>query len=98
MIALHLWSSLPKHLLQQVKLLPANAQAPPAGYFTNADTQKDLAAPAAAAFFQQGHLQALLPVLRASSSSHPRLHSVWPTILALLPPGFTAVKVSLAAP
>lgn len=93
LLALHLWPSLPKSLLQEVKLLPADTKPPPKGYFTDPDTLKDLAAPAAAAFFTEQHLQRLLPVLRASSSSHPRLHSVWLTIFALLLPGFTAVKV-----
>ena len=49
---------------------------------------------AAAAFFSEQHLQILSPVLKGSSSSHPRLHSLWPTLLALLLPGFKAVKVS----
>lgn len=93
LLALHLWPSLPQSLLHDIKLLPAGAEPPPTDYFTNADAHKDLAGPAAAAFFAEKHLQKLLPVLRASSSSHPRLHSVWPTILALLLPGFTAVKV-----
>ncbi|KAL3158646.1 hypothetical protein ABBQ32_011390 [Trebouxia sp. C0010 RCD-2024] len=92
LLALHLWPSLPQSLLHDIKLLPAGAEPPPTDYFTNADAHKDLAGPAAAAFFAEKHLQKLLPVLRASSSSHPRLHSVWPTILALLLPGFTAVK------
>ena len=93
LLALHLWPSLPEPLLHNVKLLPAGAKPPPKGYFSNPDTPKDLAAPAAAAFFAEKHLQMLMPVLRASSSSHPRLHSVWLTLFALLLPGFTAVKV-----
>ncbi|KAL3135482.1 hypothetical protein ABBQ38_005962 [Trebouxia sp. C0009 RCD-2024] len=92
LLALHLWPSLPQSLLRNIKLLPAGAEPPPTGYFTNPDAPTDLAGPAAAAFFAEKHLQKLLPVLRASSGSHPRLHSVWPTILALLLPGFTAVK------
>lgn len=93
LLALHLWPALPESLLPEVKLLPAGVTSPPADFFSNPDAPKDLAAPAAAAFFAEKHLQQLLPVLRASSSSHPRLHSVWLTIFALLLPGFTAVKV-----
>jgi len=37
--------------------------------------------------------QALLPVLRASSVAHPRLHSLWPTLLALLLPGYALARV-----
>lgn len=59
------------------------------------DTPKEAAA-AAAAFFSEEHLQTVLPVLRGSSSSHPRLHSLWPTLFALLIPGFKAVKVQLS--
>lgn len=95
LLALHLWPSLPQPLLPDINLLPPGARPPPTGYFTNPDTPKDLAGPAAAAFFAEKHLQKLLPVLRATSSSHPRLHSVWLTILALLLPGFTAVKVGV---
>lgn len=37
--------------------------------------------------------QALLPVLRASTAAHPRLHTLWPTLLALLLPGYTPAQV-----
>ena len=93
LLALHLWPLLPESLLPEVKLLPAGAKRPPAAFFSNPDAPRDAVAPATAAFFAEEHLQQLLPVLRASSSSHPRLHSVWLTIFALLLPGFTAVKV-----
>ena len=39
------------------------------------------------------HAQELLPVLRASSAAHPRLHTLWPTLLALLLPGYSIARV-----
>ena len=36
----------------------------------------------------------MLPALRAASASHPRLHSVWPSLLAFLLPGFKVDRVS----
>lgn len=88
---------MPSTLLQQTSLLPSNVQPPSTDFFTVSDTPKDAAAAAAAAFFSEQHLQTVLPVLRGSSSSHPRLHSVWPTVFALLLPGFKAVKVQLSS-
>lgn len=35
----------------------------------------------------------LLPVLRASSAAHPRLHALWPSLLSLLLPGHTPSRV-----
>ena len=35
------------------------------------------------------HLETLLPVLKNTSSSHPRLHSLWGVLLSLLVPGTT---------
>ena len=87
---------MPFTLLKQTSLLPSNVQSPSTDFFTVSDTPKDAAA-AAAAFFSEQHLQTVLPVLRGSSSSHPRLHSLWPTLFALLLPGFTAVKVELSS-
>ncbi|DBB15045.1 TPA: hypothetical protein ACH3X3_004628 [Trebouxia sp. C0006] len=91
LLALRLWGSMPFTLLKQTSLLPSNVQSPSTDFFTVSDTPKDAAA-AAAAFFSEQHLQTVLPVLRGSSSSHPRLHSLWPTLFALLLPGFKAVK------
>ncbi|DBB02081.1 TPA: DNA-directed DNA polymerase [Trebouxia sp. C0004] len=91
LLALRLWGLMPSTLLKQTGLLPSNVQPPSSGFFTASDMPKDAAA-AAAAFFSEQHLQTVLPVLRGSSSSHPRLHSVWPTVFALLLPGFKAVK------
>jgi DNA polymerase phi len=49
--------------------------------------------PASAAFFAPAHLEALSDALASSSASHPRMHSVWPTLFALLLPGFMLKKV-----
>ena len=98
LLALQLWPALPPSALTDIKLLPAGATPPPKNFFTGPDVPQEAAAGAAAAFFTVSHLQKLLPVLRASSSSHPRLHSVWPTLLALLLPGFTALRVSSPHP
>ena len=88
---------MPSALLKQTSLLPSDVRSPCTDFFTVSDTPKDAAAAAAAAFFSEQHLQTVLPVLRGSSSSHPRLHSVWPTVFALLLPGFKAVKVQLSS-
>jgi len=88
LLALRLWGSMPSTLLKQTSLLPSNVQSPSTDFFTVSDTPKEAAA-AAAAFFSEQHLQTVLPVLRGSSSSHPRLHSLWPTLFALLLPGTT---------
>lgn len=32
-------------------------------------------------------------MLRASSAAHPRLHALWPTLLALLLPGYSIARV-----
>ena len=95
LLALRLWSKLPAELLSEMSLLPSDAKPPPIEFFSRG---QGTAASAAAAVFSQQHLQKLLPVLRSTSSSHPRLHSVWPTLLALLLPGFTAIKVSHTFP
>ena len=91
LLAIRLWSKLPADLLSEVSLLPQGITSPPDSFFTKGQGS---ASAAAAAVFSQQHLQTLLPVLRSTSSSHPRLHSLWPTLLALLLPGFTAVKVA----
>ena len=40
------------------------------------------------------HLDSLSGALADASASHPRIHSVWLTLLSLLIPGFTPVKVN----
>jgi hypothetical protein len=94
MLALRLWPRLPAAAVERCPLLPS---APAAGAFTGAPHDAAAAAAAAAGFFRKPHLEALLPVLLATTQSHPRLHSLWPTLLALLLPGFTADKVRVWA-
>lgn len=91
LLALRLWGSLPAPILAQTKLLPANVRPPPADFFTSSASTKDAAAEAAAAFFSEQHLEKLVAVVRGSSSSHPRLHSLWGTLLSL--PDFTPLQV-----
>lgn len=97
LLALRLWPRLPPAVAAACPLLPAGfkAQQLPASLFTDPTTAtgSKAAAAAAAAFFSRQHLSTLLPVLRATTQAHPRLHSVWPTLLALLIPGFSADKV-----
>ncbi len=97
LLALRLWPRLPAAAVAACPLLPGGFKAKqlPAAMWSEpsvAAGSKAVAA-AAAAFFTKQHLAALLPVLRATTASHPRLHSVWPTLLALLIPGFSADKV-----
>ncbi|KAK9825628.1 hypothetical protein WJX81_000686 [Elliptochloris bilobata] len=93
LLAVRLWGRLPADLAAQCALLPAGAPPPPADFFTSTAHDGAHAAPgAAAAFFSRAHLQELLPVLRASSAPHPRLHALWPTLLALLLPGYTPAR------
>ncbi len=96
---------MPDDLRAACQLLPAGVAAPPRGFFTGSGgaskkkskaSSPDGTAGAAAAFFTAAHLQALLPVLRLTSGAHPRLHSLWPTLLALLLPGFSADRVRWA--
>jgi DNA polymerase phi len=97
LLALRLWPRLPAAAAEACPLLPAGfaAKKLPAQLFTDpsASAGSKAVAAAAAAFFSKQHLTSLLPVLRGTTQSHPRLHSVWPTLLALLIPGFTADKV-----
>ena len=51
---------------------------------------------AAGGLFRPDHVQRMLPALRTASASHPRLHSVWPSLLAFLLPGFKVDRVSFA--
>ena len=41
-------------------------------------------------------LSSLSGALADASASHPRIHSVWLTLLSLLIPGFTPVKVKVS--
>lgn len=99
LLALRLWPRLPAAAAAACPLLPGGFKAKqlPAGLFSDpaAAAGSKAVAAAAAALFTKAHLAALLPVLRATTAAHPRLHSVWPTLLALLIPGFSADKVRL---
>ena len=99
LLALRLWPRLPATVVQACPLLPASPTASeglPATLVGNPTTVagSTAAQSASSAFFARQHLTALLPVLRATTCSHPRLHGVWPVMLALLVPGFSADKVS----
>jgi DNA polymerase phi len=91
LLALRLWSRLPPALRAACPLLPPGGAAAPAALFAAAGplgaADVKAAAAAAAAFFTDAHLRRVLPALRATSNAHPRLHSVWPALLALLNPG-----------
>ena len=97
LLALRLWPRLPPAVAAACPLLPPGFKAKqlPAGLFSApaAAAGSKAVAAAGAAFFTRQHLTALLPVLRSTTTSHPRLHSLWTTLLALLVPGFTADKV-----
>ena len=101
LLAVRLWPSMPEELRASCQLLPPGAPTPPRGFFTRSSggaskkKQASGAVGAAAAFVTAAHLRALLPVLRLTSAAHPRLHSLWPTMLALLLPGFSADRVRL---
>lgn len=85
---------MPADVREKCLLLPAICTPPPAAFFrAGSNAEAGGAAEAAAAFFTPQHMRTLLPVLRATSQAHPRLHSVWPSLLALMLPGFTADKV-----
>lgn len=95
LLAVRLWARLPADVVAACPLLPAGAPPPPASLFTAPSAAAGAAAaPAAAGVLgSRPHLEALVPVLRETSRAHPRLHSVWPTLLALLIPGFNPDKV-----
>lgn len=101
LLALRLWPRLPPAAAAACPLLPAGFKSKqlPAALFDDpaAAAGSKAVAAAAAAFFSRPHLASLLPVLRATTAAHPRLHGVWPTLLALLIPGFSADKVGRAA-
>ena len=98
LLAVRLWGRLPAAVTAACPLLPAGCKPPPPTLFTNPNVSAAKAAePAAAALFSETHLELLVPVLRGSTQSHPRLHGVWPTLLALLIPGFNPDKVHFGA-
>ena len=100
LLALRLWHRLPADVCAACPWLPAGNAAPPAALFDATDSlargngsgNGGATGAAATAFFTEQHLRQILPALRTSTHSHPRLHSVWPTLLTLLLPGFTLDK------
>jgi DNA polymerase phi len=96
LLALRLWPLMPQQLRKLCALLPAvDITDVPAAGGSSHTTAYAASAQGAAAFFAPEHLGKLLPVLRATSVAHPRLHTLWPTVLALLLPGFAPKRVSL---
>lgn len=99
LLAVRLWPVIPQELLEAIPLLPPLKRPLTLGatgggvLVTEAYSAAPESAAAAAALFSQAHLQRLLPVLRATTASHPRLHLLWPTLLALLMPGFSPRSV-----
>ncbi len=101
LLALRLWHRLPTDALARCKLLPHGGSPPPFGFWDAPDSvPRSAIEPTATAVLSVGHMTALLPLLLASSSSHPRLHQIWGCLLALLLPGFKPTKdpATAAAP
>ena len=92
LLALRMWPFMPAELLSECPMLPSGCPAPSAGAFTGSDNARSVST-AGAAFMTAQHLRSLSGVLADASASHPRIHSVWLTLLSLLIPGFTPVKV-----
>ena len=93
-LALRLWRDMPQDLKKACQMLPSCSAVPSADLFSHGRKQKDKNdATVAAAFFTESHLKKLLPVLKASSQGHPRVNTVWPTMLTLLLPGYVPEQV-----
>ena len=98
LVSLRLWGRLPKSILKQCSLLPHVKHAPPPDYLTSHGTARHKhTTTAATAFFAPEHLRSLVEGLRSSTSAHPAMHSVWPTLLALLLPDFSLDQVIFCA-
>jgi hypothetical protein len=94
LLVLRLWPRVPADVADTWPLLPKQATPPPPDFFTGGASRGPAEPlPGAAALFSPAHLKSLLPALRQTSSAHPRLHQSWPTMLALLLPGFALNKV-----
>lgn len=96
LLAVRLWPLLPLELAESCSLLPTleqplDATAASARGVLASETYAlcDGADVAAVAFFSDSHLASLLPVVRGTTAAHPRLHQLWPSLLALLLPGFS---------
>lgn len=88
-LAIRLWRFMPQELKKICELLPSCSAVPSAELFAHGRKQKDKNdKTVAAAFFSEGHLRKLLPVLRTTTQGHPRVNIVWPTMLTLLLPGY----------
>lgn len=101
--ALALWPRLPSAAAAACPLLPANCRAPPPGCYDGTAASGSAAAKkqlqqAAAGVFTRQYLEKVRPVLQETTQfSHPRLHLAWGHLLALLLPGFKAVRMEGAA-
>ena len=92
LLALRMWPFMPADLLSECPMLPRGCPAPSAGAFTGSEDARS-ASTAGATFMNAQHLDSLSGALADASASHPRVHSVWLTLLSLLIPGFTPIKV-----
>jgi len=98
LLAVSLWGQLPEDIISSSHYLPISSNnnkdsKPVKGFFTNkgkapATTTEWNSAACASAFFSEKHLQKIANAMHATTSSSPRLHSLWPTLLSLLLPGF----------
>lgn len=95
LLAVRLWARMPAGVQGDCALLPQQSPPPPRAFFTAVPAVSPAPVAASAAFFSGRHLQALSEALVTSSLSHPRIHSLWFSLLALLLPGFTPTKVCL---
>ncbi|KAK9903496.1 hypothetical protein WJX75_007153 [Coccomyxa subellipsoidea] len=93
LLAVRLWARMPAGVRGDCALLPQQSPPPPRTFFTAVPAASPAPVAASAAFFSGRHLQALSEALVTSSLSHPRIHSLWFSLLALLLPGFTPTKV-----
>ena len=92
MLALRVWPLMPPDLISECPMLPNNCPAPSVGAFTGSQNVQS-ASTAGLAFLTPAYLSSVGEALADASASHPRVHSVWLTLLSLLIPGFTPVKV-----
>jgi len=97
LLALRLWPRLRGDVRRGCALLPpADAPAPPRDAYSGA-ANAGAVARSAAAFFARPHLEAIAPVLVATTHAHPRMHLAWLHVLALLLPGFSVARAERAA-
>jgi DNA polymerase phi len=96
LLALHLWPLMPADLLAASPLPhSASTPPPPVGFPQRPATtaaHRAAVARAASALFRHDYLAHILPALQETTCASPRLHSLWPTLLAFLLPGFTLQK------